>query len=225
VGIEIRYEEPAETGGSFTYSVQRRGDGAFFDFGLGVFRPLRGRPPRAAAAPLVRRGRTASARFDHMEIGKDYIVRVHEAGRGRVVADLPLTAGPADCGPGKAEPAGGLQGQGAQHMADSYRGGKKYSDGLTIEAKHRYTFHGDDGFTVHTATLWADGTSSCNCPRWCKKQEGMARGCPHSERALALTANVDETREQPGPAPPPEPAAPPAPASNPFRPRRRTVDT
>jgi hypothetical protein len=223
VGIEIRYEEPAETGGSFTYSVQRRADGAVFDFGLAMFRILRGRLPRSAAAPLVRLGRAASARFDHMKAGEDYIIRIHEA--GRIIADLPLTAGPADCGPSWAPPVSAPQGQGVPHMADSYRGGKKYADGRTIEAVHRLTFHGDDGFTVHTATLWADGTSSCNCPRWCKKQEGMARGCPHSDRAMTLTANVDETREQPEPAPPPEPAAPPAPASNPFRPRRRTVDT
>jgi len=103
--------------------------------------------------------------------------------------------------------------------------GKKYiilvveaSPHGSIIAKYRLVVFGDDGSTVYTATLWEDGTTSCNCPRWGPKQPGLGRRCIHSVRAAKLTANVDETGEQPGPPPP-------TPGNNPFRRRSRSIDT
>jgi hypothetical protein len=162
VGIEIRYEEPAETGGSFTYSVQHCRSGAFFDFGWMAFRPLRCRPPYTASAPLIRHGRVALAHFYHLVVGEDYIVRVHEVIQGRVVVALSLTATPADCGPdpvyyappdyGTAHhgpvhygpvhyhgpvyygPVTIAPGQGAQHAGVGHQGDNSYLDDRTIKA-------------------------------------------------------------------------------------------
>ena len=202
MGIEIRYVAPAAAGTRFTYSVQRRADGSFFDFERGIYRPLGDIAPRATAAAMAYRKWVATATFSHLVAGEEYIIRV----RGRadaVVAVLPITAAA----------------EGGQPMEPSYRAGKKFVDGKAIEAEARLTFYGNDGFTIHTATLWADGTSSCNCPRWTKK-DGPVRRCPHSDRALTLIANVDETGERPEP---PAPAT--QEATSPFRRRSRHVDT
>ena len=40
MGIMIRYLVPAAAGPAFAYSVERQEDELFFDFELGVFRPL-----------------------------------------------------------------------------------------------------------------------------------------------------------------------------------------
>ena len=207
MGLKIRYLAPAAAGVSFAYAVQRREDGAYFDFEQGVYRPLKGVSQQAPTAPLVREGEAAVAEFHHLNIGKQYTIRIIDRGpHGEITYDFPITADADSCG------------EGGEHVEPSYRHGKKFLDGKTIEARFRLTVHGDDGFTVHTATLWEDGTTSCNCPRWGPHKRGEQRRCPHSIRAATLTANVDETREQPEPTPA-------APATSPFRRRSRTVDT
>jgi hypothetical protein len=211
VGLEIRYMVSAAAGITFAYSVQRRADGAYFDFERGVYRPQEHIPRHATTAPLTWDGEAMAASFDHLKLGEEYIVRLLE-NRPTYVAtyEWPITADTDSCG----------SGEGVKHVEPSYSKGKKFLDGKAIEARFRYTFHGDDGFTVHTATLWADGTSSCNCPRWGPHKRGQERRCIHSDRALTLAANVDETGAQPGP-----PAATVSPATSPFRRRSRTVDT
>jgi hypothetical protein len=211
VGLEIRYMAPPADGVTFAYSVQRRADGAYFDFEQGIYRPLASIPRHAATAPLVRGGEAVVGHFGHLKLGEEYIVHLIEnRPTGMVTYKWPITADADSCG----------SGGGVKHMEPSYSKGKKFLDGKAIEAKFRYTFHGDDGFTVHTATLWKDGTSSCNCPRWGPHKRGQERRCIHSDRALTLTANVDETGAQPDP-----PAAVPSQATSPFRRRSRTVDT
>ena len=202
MGIKIIYEVPAAAGTAFTYSVQRHEDGAFFDFEQKTFRPLECIAPHAARRLLRRGVRGLFANFKHSEVGKKYIILVVEASpHGSIIAEVPVT----DYGKG-------------QHMDPSYRKGKKFVDGKAIDAKYRLVVFGDDGSTVYTATLWEDGTTSCNCPRWGPKQPGLGRRCIHSVRAAKLTANVDETGEQPGPPPP-------TPGNNPFRRRSRSIDT
>ena len=154
---------------------------------------------------------TAAADFDHVEDGEAYIVRVHHVG-GEIIAELPLTIW--------LDEGYVATSEGGRYMEPSYRAGKKFVDGKTIEAKYRLTVYGDDGFTIHTATLWEDGTTSCNCPRWGPKIDGRRR-CPHSLRALTLTANVDETGEQPDQAGDRRLSG----RTNPFRRRSRSVDT
>jgi hypothetical protein len=213
VGITIRYLEPAAAGASFTYSVERREDEAFFDFKLGGFRLLGDIEARALTAPLIYHDGAATAEFNHDVDGEAYIVRIHRVGMGdRIVAEIPLTVqdGEGQC----------LDSKGGLDMEPSYRAGKKFLGGEVIEATYRLTFYGNDGFTIHTATLWDDGTTSCNCPRWTKKMQGMERGCPHSVRAQSLTANIDETGERPVAPPPTVPRE-----TNPFRRRSRSVDT
>ncbi len=221
MGITIRYMEPAAAGASFTYSVERQEDEAFFDFKLGRFRLLGDITARAVSAPLTYSDNdAATAEFNHVVDGETYIVRIHRADRGdRIIAEIPLTV---QDGEGlRADSEGGLD------MEPTYRSGKKFLGGAVIDAKYRLTFYGNDGFTIHTATLWDDGTTSCNCPRWCRKMQGMERGCPHSLRAQSLTDNVDETGERPVPPPAPLPAPPPTVPreTNPFRRRSRSVDT
>jgi hypothetical protein len=102
----------------------------------------------------------------------------------------------------------------------SFKKGKKFIGDKTIEAKYRLLTHGSDGVTIYTATLWADGTTSCNCPAW-RFAKGDARKCKHSERAAGLTANVDETGTIPIPTAAPEQSH----GTNPFKRRTRSVDT
>jgi hypothetical protein len=207
VGILVRYMAPAAAGTAFAYSVERRADKAFFDFELGVFRPLGAIPTGAITRPLTYHDAESVA--DHFEQADDsaaYIFRVYDFSRGgKLVAKLPVPAGSAVGRRSNVEP--------------SYRTGKKFIGNKAIDARYRLTVYGDDGFTVHTATLWEDGTSSCNCPRWGPKVDGK-RQCKHSVRALTLTANIDETGDQPEP-----PAPKVQPATNPFRRRSRPVDT
>jgi hypothetical protein len=209
VGLEIRYLGPAVSGIAITYTVQRRADEAFFDFARKEFRPREEIPQRAVAGKMVRRAGVISGVFDHARVGEAYIIYIH-VGPGWTIK-LPITAGVDDCNPAN---------QGAEPMDPSYRAGKKFIGNKAIEARFRYTFFGNDGYTKHTATLWEDGTSSCNCPRWGPHLPGQPRRCPHSERALTLTANVDETGEQPEPE---KPAGPQT--TSPFRRGRRSVDT
>jgi hypothetical protein len=206
VGILVRYLAPAAAGSAFTYSVERRADGAFFDFELDVFRPLDDILPQATTRPLIYYDAgSVAAHFEQADDSGAYTFRVYDVGHGsKLVAELPVPAWKKD----------------GRKMEPSYRMGKKFFNGKAIDARYRLTFYGNDGFTVHTATLWEDGTSSCNCPRWTRKTT-QERGCPHSQRALTLVANVDETGEQPEP---PEPKSTPR-TTNPFRRRSRPVDT
>jgi hypothetical protein len=77
-------------------------------------------------------------------------------------------------------------------MKPSFVRGKKLLDGKEIEAKHRLILYGSDGCSIYTATLWVDGTTSCNCPGW-SFQHAKGRTCKHAKRAANLTASVDET--------------------------------
>lgn len=206
MGITIRYTAPVATSAIVTYSVERREDGAFFDFDLRVFRPYKDIPKHVTTGAMLVSAGAMSAEFNYAKVGKEYIIRVHDGPGGKPIAELPVTANAA-------------QAQGGYQKEPSYRGGKKFVDGKAIEAKYRLTFYGNDGFTVHTATLWEDGTSSCNCPQWIKKTTKV-RGCRHSLRAMDLTANIDETGEQPDPPKPDEPKA-----TSPFKRRPRSVDT
>jgi hypothetical protein len=206
MGITIRYTAPVKPGATVAYSVERREDGAYFDFVLCAFRPYKDIPKSATTGAMVLHEEVRYAEFKHAKAGKEYIIRVHDGPGGKPIAELPVTAN------------AGHEQKGYQ-KEPSYRSGKKFVDGKAIEAKYRLTFHGNDGFTVHTATLWEDGTSSCNCPQWTKKTTRV-RGCRHSERALTLTANIDETGEQPEPPAPKGPQGP-----TPFKRRSRPVDT
>ena len=220
MAINIYYSVPAAAGTAFTYSVERQADKAFFDFELRVFRPVANIPMHAFTKPLNYHNGIVADDFNYDEDGEVYIVRLHNVGQdGKVTIGKPVTSQRGqDQGPTK---------EGGKHMEPTYRAGKKFIGSQVIEAKYRFTFHGNDGFTVHTATLWDDGTSSCNCPRWTKKLQGQDRGCPHSQRALSLTANVDETGEQPDK--PATAGTPPTSAgqrtTNPFQRRSRSVDT
>ncbi len=75
-----------------------------------------------------------------------------------------------------------------------YRHGKKYDNGKEISAVCRLIFYADDGETVHTATRWEDGTTSCNCPRWTRYSRSDNRDCAHATRVAFLTKTLDETR-------------------------------
>lgn len=213
MGIDIRYLAPAAAGTAFAYSVERHADEAFFDFELDMFRRLDDIPVHAVTRPLIYYDDGAvAAHFEQVEEGARYTFRIHHVGVGnKIIAELPITILRSE--------GRGATIKGEEHMEPSYRAGKKFIGNQAIEARHRLTFYGNDGFTVHTATLWDDGTSSCNCPRWGPKVDGR-RQCVHSVRALALTANIDETGDQPEP-----PAPKPQRGTNPFRRRSRPVDT
>jgi hypothetical protein len=103
-------------------------------------------------------------------------------------------------------------------MQPTYRRGKKFIGSQEIGAKHRLIFYASDGCTINTATLWVDGTASCNCPGW-----RFHRKCKHSARALNLTATVDETGgpDRSTSAAPEEPPR----GTTPFKRRTRSVDT
>ena len=104
-------------------------------------------------------------------------------------------------------------------MKALYRKGAKLIGNQVIAARYRLVFYASDGCTINTATLWEDGTSSCNCKGW-----RFHRTCKHSIRALDLTGNLDETgerREHPTSDAPEKPTR----ATSPFRRRTRPVDT
>jgi len=103
-------------------------------------------------------------------------------------------------------------------MGATFKRGKKFLDGQEIEARHRLVFYASDGCTINTATLWVDGTTSCNCPGW-----SFRKKCKHADRALHLTASIDETGELS--SRPTSNAAESPKATNPFRRRSRNVDT
>jgi hypothetical protein len=104
----------------------------------------------------------------------------------------------------------------------SFKKGKKYIGSKVVEAKHRLFTYGSDGETVYTATLWLDGTTSCNCPAW-RFAKGDTRKCKHSERAASLTATVDETGQMTKATTPA--AQEQSHGTTPFKRRSRTVDT
>ena len=103
-------------------------------------------------------------------------------------------------------------------MQPTFKKGKKYIGDKEVAAKHRLILYGDDGTSIYTATLWADGTTSCNCPGW-----RFRRTCKHSARAVSLTTTVDETGgpDRPTPAAAEEPSR----GTNPFKRHTRSVDT
>jgi hypothetical protein len=105
-------------------------------------------------------------------------------------------------------------------MATTFKDGKKYVAGVEVRVKHRLTCFGSDGNTIYTATLWADGEASCNCPAWRFERKGK-RGCKHATRAMTLTADVDETGGLGRTAA----AAEPDLGTTPFKRRTRSVDT
>jgi hypothetical protein len=105
----------------------------------------------------------------------------------------------------------------------TFRDGKMFVGGEEVKPRHYLTCYGSNGVTIYTAILWADGTTSCNCPAWRFEKKGV-RKCKHSERAGALTADVDETDTRPT-HPTPAAAGESPQGTNPFRRRTRSVDT
>ena len=101
-------------------------------------------------------------------------------------------------------------------MQPTFKKGKKIVGDKVIDAVHRLTFYASDGCTINTATLWADGTTSCNCMGW-----RFRKSCKHAARAHFLTANVDETGEGRTPAAPEDVPR----GTRPAGPRIRSVDT
>jgi hypothetical protein len=107
-------------------------------------------------------------------------------------------------------------------LIPSFKRGKKLLDGKEIEAKHRLILYGSDGVSIYTATLWVDGTTSCNCPGWRFPRKG-GRTCKHAERAKNLTTTIDETG---GPDRSTSAATEsPSRGISPFKRRTRSVDT
>ena len=106
-------------------------------------------------------------------------------------------------------------------MKPSFRRGKKFLGDETVEPKHRLITFGSDGVTVYTATLWVDGTTSCNCPAW-RFAKGDTRKCKHSLRAASLTATIDETGTIRAISAATEESQM---GSSPFKRRTRSVDT
>lgn len=107
-------------------------------------------------------------------------------------------------------------------MKPAFKRGKKFLDDKEIEAKHRLILYGSDGVSIYTATLWADGTTSCNCPGW-SFQHAKGGTCKHAKRAAGLTTTVDETG---GPDRSTSDAADRSShRTTPFKRRTRSVDT
>jgi hypothetical protein len=211
VGLVIRFR--SDPGRQLAYSVERLNDGLFFDFKSQTFRELTKIDEQDAMTTLPYRGHGVYADEFGTDDVYNYRIRVHDRGESsEIVAELPV-------GTGGVRTLAEME-EAARMPQPSYRKGKKYFGGREISARFRYTFYGDDGYTVHTATLWEDGTSSCNCSRWTKQLPGRPRTCPHAERALTLTANVDETGTIPT-----QDAAQPADGRSNTRQRRRIVDT
>jgi len=104
----------------------------------------------------------------------------------------------------------------------SFKQGQKFVGNKAIKAKYRLITHGSDGVTVYTATLWEDGTTSCNCPAWRFQKSSSERGCKHATRARFLDQDVDETgMSNRTPAAKEEPSY----GTTPFKRRTRSVDT
>lgn len=212
MGLDIRFS--GDPGRQLAYSVERIDDGLYFDFSANEFSSLDVIADFYSACSLPHLGEgTYGTEFTEITDGSEYMVRVHDRAAGlAVVAEMPV-------GIGGARRVAELE-EAASMPQPSFRKGKKYHEGREISARYRYTFYGDDGYTVHTATLWEDGTSSCNCTRWIKQKVGEERNCPHAERALTLTANLDDTGTIPVPTTPPTGTAGTAEA----RRRQRRVD-
>lgn len=69
-------------------------------------------------------------------------------------------------------------------MSTHFKNGKKITDGRTIEPKFVQEALSSNGMTVYSAVLWADGSTSCNCPAWANRKK-----CKHSDAAAKLTGN------------------------------------
>lgn len=79
-------------------------------------------------------------------------------------------------------------------MATSFnQRGEKITDGKVIMPRHILESLSSNGRTVYTATLWADGDTSCNCPGWASR-----KSCKHSKAAASITADVRITRDAGG---------------------------
>jgi hypothetical protein len=74
----------------YTFSVQRREDGALFDFEQSAFRPSGDVPPQAVTKPMVCQGRDSYAAFDHMKDGEKFIISIYDIKLCAVVAELPV---------------------------------------------------------------------------------------------------------------------------------------
>ncbi len=74
-------------------------------------------------------------------------------------------------------------------MSVNYKKGLKYVNGMAVAAAVRWRAWADDGVTIYTATRWADGGTSCNCPAWTRS---MRRHCKHVERVAIMTASASE---------------------------------
>jgi hypothetical protein len=90
MSIEIRHDTSAAEG-PFTYSVQRRADGMYFDFMQGQFFPPRFIAAGNDVSPLTITDGIAAVDFRHMEFGVGYLIRIHDLGqRGMVIRTIPM---------------------------------------------------------------------------------------------------------------------------------------
>lgn len=64
----------------------------------------------------------------------------------------------------------------------SFRDGFKIADdGSRVRAVRYIERQSSSSPTLYTATLWADGTASCNCPGWTRRIADGHRECKHSK--------------------------------------------
>ena len=79
-------------------------------------------------------------------------------------------------------------------MPESYRDGAKFIDGRRISASDRRVFTSSNGFTKYTATRWADGTASCDCPGWVN-HHGKGGTCWHCHELLGIGTRTRRQRQ------------------------------
>jgi hypothetical protein len=75
-------------------------------------------------------------------------------------------------------------------MPTSFRNGMKYVDGTVYCAVRHVEVLSSNGHTVYTASLWQDGTTSCNCPGW-----AMRKRCRHEAEARKEQPSRPATRQ------------------------------
>jgi len=46
------------------------------------------------------------------------------------------------------------------------------------------------GTTIYETLLYADGSTSCNCPAWVFRKAGRPRGCRHTRKAEPFAARL-----------------------------------
>jgi hypothetical protein len=62
-----------------------------------------------------------------------------------------------------------------------FKNGVKYTDdGKAVRPDRIAEYESSNGVTVYSATLWQDGTASCNCPGWSNRKT-----CKHAKDVLA----------------------------------------